>query len=73
MAGMGGGTFTLDQGGLEISDESKFNLFGSDGCHWCWKKPGEEFDERYVRKEVKHGHGGDGLGLHYHNEDGPHC
>jgi hypothetical protein len=40
-----------------FSDESKFNLFGSDGCRWCWRKPGEQFDERYVRKEVKHGGG----------------
>jgi transposase len=40
-----------------FSDESKFNLFGFDGRHWCWRKPGEEFDERYVRKEVKHGGG----------------
>jgi transposase len=23
-----------------FSDESKFNLFGSDGRHWCWRKPG---------------------------------
>ena len=37
-----------------FSDESKFDLFGSDDCCWCWRKPGEEFDERYVRKEVKH-------------------
>jgi DDE superfamily endonuclease len=40
-----------------FSDESKYNLFGSDGCHWCWRRPGEEFDKRYVRKEVKHGGG----------------
>jgi transposase len=40
-----------------FSDESKFNLFGSDGRRYCWRRPGEEFDERYVRKEVKHGGG----------------
>ena len=40
-----------------FSDELKFNLFGSDGRCWCWRKPGEEFDKRYVRKEVKHGGG----------------
>jgi hypothetical protein len=40
-----------------FSDESKFNIFGSDGRRWCWRKPGQEFDERYVRKEVKHGGG----------------
>jgi len=40
-----------------FSDESKFNLLGSDGCCYYWRKPGQEFDERYVRKEIKHGGG----------------
>ena len=40
-----------------FSDELKFNSFGSDGHWWCWRKPGEEFNKRYVRKEVKHGGG----------------
>ena len=40
-----------------FSNESKFNLFGSDGRRRCWRKPGEEFDEIYVRNEVKHGGG----------------
>ena len=40
-----------------FSDESKFNLFGSDGRRYCWRKPGQQFDERYVRKEIKHGGG----------------
>jgi len=40
-----------------FSDESKFNLFGSDGRRWCWRKPGQQFDEQFVRKEVKHGGG----------------
>ncbi len=31
--------------------------FGSDGCHYCWRKPGQEFDERYVQKVIKHGGG----------------
>ncbi len=41
-----------------FSDESKFNLFGSDGCYYCWRKPGQEFDERYVQKVIKHGASG---------------
>ena len=40
-----------------FSDESKFNIFGSDGHRYCWRKPGQEFDERYVQKEIKHGGG----------------
>jgi hypothetical protein len=42
---------------VAYSDESKFNLFGSDGRRFCWRKPGEQFDGRYVRKEIKHGGG----------------
>ena len=38
-------------------DKSKFNLFGSNGHHWCWRKPGQQFDKQFVRKEVKHGSG----------------
>src|SRR5260370_22095880 len=38
-----------------FSDESKFNLFGSNRHCWCWRRPGEEFNERYVRKKVKYG------------------
>ena len=40
-----------------FSDESKFNLIGSDGRSWCWRRPGEEFDQRYTKKVVKHGGG----------------
>ena len=40
-----------------FSDESKFNIFGLDGRRYCWRKPGQEFDERYVQKEIKHGGG----------------
>jgi transposase len=40
-----------------FSDESKFNIFGSDGRSWCWRRQGEEFDERYTKKVVKHGGG----------------
>ena len=37
-----------------FTDESKFNLFGSDGRMYCQRKPGEEFLERNVQKKVKH-------------------
>ena len=40
-----------------FSDKSKFNIFGSDGRCYCWRKLGQEFDERYVWKEIKHGGG----------------
>ena len=40
-----------------FSDESKFCLFGSDGKKYCWRKPGEEFEERNLQPTVKHGGG----------------
>lgn len=40
-----------------FSDESKFNLFGSDGRQWCWRRSGHEYDDAYVQKKVKHGGG----------------
>ena len=40
-----------------FSDESKFTLFGTDGCEWCWRAPGQAFDERFVKKSIKHGGG----------------
>ena len=40
-----------------FSDESKFNLFGSDGRQYCRRRPGEEFLDRNVKKVVKHGGG----------------
>ena len=40
-----------------FSDESKFNLFGSDGKLYCRRGPGEEFEARNVRGMVKHGGG----------------
>ena len=40
-----------------FTDESKFNLFGSDGRMYCQRRPGEEFLERNVQKKVKHGGG----------------
>lgn len=36
------------------SDESKFNLFGSDGHHWCRREPHEVFEEWCLNLTVKH-------------------
>ena len=38
-----------------FSDESKFNLFGSDGLHCCWRREGEGLSPCYAKKKVKHG------------------
>jgi transposase len=39
------------------SDESKFNICGSDGRAKVWRKPGQELQEDCVQKTVKHGGG----------------
>ncbi len=39
------------------SDESKVNLFGSDGVQHVWWRPGEEYQENYALPTVKHGGG----------------
>jgi hypothetical protein len=43
-------------GAVVFSDESKFNLFGSDGRQWCWREPGQANNARYTKK-LKHGGG----------------
>lgn len=40
-----------------FADESKFNLFRSDGRSYVWRKPNEELRERNLRPTVKHGGG----------------
>ena len=40
-----------------FSDKSKFNLFVLDGHKYCWRRPGEEFEEKNTTKIVKHGGG----------------
>ena len=40
-----------------FSDESKFNLIGSDGRQWCWREPGKGCDSKFTKKTVKHGGG----------------
>ncbi|GJE98764.1 transposase [Phanerochaete sordida] len=40
-----------------FSDESKFNLVGSDGLVWCRRRTGEALKPQYVKKKVAHGEG----------------
>ena len=39
------------------SDETKLNLFGSDGVKRVWRQPGEEYKDKCVLPIVKHGGG----------------
>jgi transposase len=39
-------------------DESKINLFCSDGISWCWSRDPHELSTRTVTETVKHGGGG---------------
>ena len=39
------------------SDESKFLLFKSDGRQYAWFRPGQAYDDRFVKKTIKHGGG----------------
>ncbi len=39
------------------SDETKINLFGSDGVKRVWRHPGEEYNDKCVLPTVKHGGG----------------
>lgn len=41
-----------------FADESKFNIFGSDGRILVWRKPREEFRKQNLVPTVKHGGGG---------------
>ncbi len=40
------------------SDETKINLFGSDGVKHVWRQPGELYKDKCVLPTVKHGGGG---------------
>lgn len=40
-----------------FTDESKFNIFGSDGQVRVWRKPNTELDPQNLRPTVKHGGG----------------
>lgn len=51
-------TWTAEQRAkLWYSDESKYNLIGSDGKRYCRRRPGEEFKPQNVTKMVAHGGG----------------
>lgn len=39
------------------SDESKFNIFSSDGKEYCWKRVGEPLNDFHVKPTVKFGGG----------------
>ncbi len=39
------------------SDETKINVFGSDGVKLVWRQPGEEYKDKCVLPTVKHGGG----------------
>jgi len=39
------------------SDETKINLFGSDGVKHVWRQPGEEYKDKCVLPTVKRGGG----------------
>jgi hypothetical protein len=40
-----------------FTDESKFNIFGSDGPQYVWRKPEKELDSINVIPTVRHGVG----------------
>ena len=40
-----------------FSDESKFNIFGSDGQNYEWRKPNTKLEIPHLRETVKHGCG----------------
>ncbi|XP_055614953.1 uncharacterized protein LOC129761263 [Toxorhynchites rutilus septentrionalis] len=42
---------------LIFTDESKFNIFGSDGQVRVWRKPNTELESKNLRPTVKHGGG----------------
>ena len=39
------------------ADESKFNIFGSDGQNYLWRKPNTKLEIRHLHQTVKHGGG----------------
>ncbi|GFT27626.1 transposable element Tc1 transposase [Trichonephila clavipes] len=40
-----------------FSDESKFNIFGSDGRQYVWRKPNTELEKQHLTPTVKYGGG----------------
>ncbi|VDO70311.1 unnamed protein product [Haemonchus placei] len=48
---------SADWGNVLFTDESKFNLFGSDGIRFARRPRNERYNPRYTRPTVKHGGG----------------
>ncbi len=46
------------------ADETKINLFGSDGFKRVWRQPGDEYKDTCVLPTVKHGGGSVLVWLH---------
>lgn len=40
-----------------FADESKFNIFGSDGMGYVWRQPNTELQNKHLKPTVKHGGG----------------
>lgn len=40
-----------------FADESKFNIFGSDGMSYVWRKPNKELNKENLKPTMKHGGG----------------
>lgn len=40
-----------------FSDETKINVWGSDGCKYYWSRPGDELKPHHLDLTVKHGNG----------------
>jgi hypothetical protein len=41
-----------------FSDETKINIWGSDGCKYYWARPGDPLKPHHIDLTVKHGGGG---------------
>ena len=46
-----------DWDAVVFSDESKFQLSGSDGKRYCHRRKGDQYKERNMKKMMKHGGG----------------
>lgn len=40
-----------------FADESKFNIFGSEGRQFVWRRPNTELENKHLKPTVKHGGG----------------
>ena len=58
---------------VHFSDESKFNLFGSDGKRFVRRKTGERLSPQCVKETVKFGGEYNGVGDDFFCWNGTHC